>query len=183
MDEFFYTGNYTDTSINPSKSSSPSLHYGIERMRKHAEVYVLANKYLIPTLSAKAHVKFDDVIHDYPKYGQQSPALLELVRYIYDNTVDSDGNGVRNIVTKVAAKYAKYILETPDQSGCNSFTLDKKRVIEDIETLVDEYIDATAEKDEGFAKCMLDIPHFGQRVVKSLLLFSGRTLPPVPTSS
>lgn len=178
MVEFFYKGNYTDTPIDPSKSSSPSFHYGIERMKEHAEVYVLANKYLIPMLSAKADVKFDDLTHDYPKSVRQSPALLELVRYIYDNTVDSDGNGVRNMVTKVAAKYAKCILETPDQSGCNTFTLDIKRVYPDIEALIDEYIDAIAEKDEGFAECMLDIPHF----VELLLLFSGRTLRPVPTS-
>ncbi|RDI83822.1 hypothetical protein Vi05172_g6173 [Venturia inaequalis] len=189
MVEYFYRGNYSDTPLDPSKPAKESFHHGIERIREHVGVYILAKQYLIPPLATKALQKMQDLQYDHPTSILQSAALVELVRYIYDNTLVSEGNEVGSIVARLAAKYAKFILETPDAKGMNVFSLaggqggirnSNSNIDIDIDDiLVGEYIDAIAEKDEGLAEAMLLYEGFGREVVQVLdfLWVEGRRDP------
>ncbi|TID23490.1 hypothetical protein E2P81_ATG03061 [Venturia nashicola] len=178
MIEFFYKGTYTSPPTDPSKSSTPTFHHGIDRIRQHVQVYIVATKYLIPTLAAKALQQITDLQHDYPKSMEQSPALVDLIRYLYENTSVSEGRGneVGKIIAKVTARYAKYILETPGEGGTNVFFLGWEQGVPMTQTLIDEFVDAIAEKDETLAVVMLDyLEDFGKEVIKFLCHSWGKS--------
>lgn len=99
-----YFKSYTTRDLEPQEGpSSRSI------LRTHAEMYAIADKYDLPTLSELAISKFQEALTMWD-WDYDSMEFLESISKVYDLTPESN-RGLRDIVISYARKYAEEFRE------------------------------------------------------------------------
>jgi hypothetical protein len=79
------------------------------RLREHAKVYVMADRYLVPSLKALAIHKLHRDLVKYDMRTHGAGEVVELLRYTYTNTLGvDDAEGTDNELRDLIATYAAW---------------------------------------------------------------------------
>lgn len=80
----------------------------------NAKLYAAADFYVIPSLKKATRAKFEQSITKLCSQSESTQELGELptiIEFIYENTVDEGGSGLREIVVKIIVLHATKLFD------------------------------------------------------------------------
>jgi hypothetical protein len=103
-----YTAEYDDSSL---------IESGVSPLWVNAKIYVAAEFCVIPSLKIMAQAKFEQIatnLFRQPKTLEEQKELPAVVEFIYENTVDKAGPGLREAVVKIILLHANDVFGQHD---------------------------------------------------------------------